>query len=168
MSDKKRILDIVKDVGRWSLSSSDGSCCCGSFSIGGLTVDMSCHKPQAWDDPYKLACNGTPVRTYGPDDSADQMEAVALYIAQDLVEKSYKYSRMGIRYCEADYDCPEPRCTYCRKPRADIEGYLCDACKKRSEARRHDHSRLAHFYGDEEVTGMTAVCLTIDMKEEPK
>jgi hypothetical protein len=117
---------LLKEIGLSRLVGFEG-CICGTCSIQGVTIDVSCRKSTGSSG----SCTLIRVHSRHMDVKPSELEKVA----QEVVNQIHMIERLvpiKVRFCDYDDD-HEPKCVYCAKPREDVDGYLCDACLTRSD-----------------------------------
>lgn len=140
-------LELVKEVGIYKLSGTDG-CLCMRCEVQGVYIDIACRKSGAAMDQIDPGFFGVKLRVHSRhlDAGGDELRAIANEVARQLRDEGYA---ILVRFCEYRFDA-EMRCTYCGKTRTDTLGYLCDECLTKPDAfgdsiaKRHDF-RLLDF-----------------------
>lgn len=123
----EEVVALLREVGLRRLMGSDG-CNCGWVHLRGFHIDRSCHKSQSSLRVY-LQGDG-----FGADHA--DLELVAREALRQMREED-GWSDIIVRYCESDYptkDALKGKCTYCGKPRAHPESYLCETCLTGNDA----------------------------------
>lgn len=118
--DAQAALSLIKEIGIDRLCDFDG-CVCSSFAVKGVEIDISCRKSS--DPAYR---GGTLIRVHSAsmDATPARLESVAREVAAQIHIETHG-ERVSVRYCDYGDDHPM-KCLYCRKPRTDVAGYLCD------------------------------------------
>lgn len=119
-------LKLIRVHGVYGLAGYDG-CRCAHFMVQGVSVDVHCHKSNSgvkWHGRGVIRVTGSGDLNM-EDRAAIAEELLRLLTEKDWLDDEDRY--WLVRFCGWDYD-QDQLCVYCRKPRKDIEGYLCSQC----------------------------------------
>ena len=130
MSYATEAVELIKDIGVEKLARFDG-CLCSQFSIRGFTVYISCRKSPAGIDKLRPDFRGTVVRVTESDMYPDAEGLRA--IAEEVVRQVSDDAPCVVRYCDCVHDINQT-CTYCEKPRENVDAYLCNKCADTNNA----------------------------------
>lgn len=134
------VLELIKRHGIYVLGGYDG-CPCTSFAIGGYEIDVSCHKSRRC---VRIVC------CYAGQRNPAALEAIANAVLAELAEEGHR--GYAVRFCDYSQDhangrwegevfVDDRKCCYCSSPRADINGYLCEACRLKPIANEYPFDR---------------------------
>lgn len=137
-----RVVALLKQHGFHGLAGYDG-CLCGGCALWNVEIEVSCRKASGG-----LDFRGTLIRVQRASLDAQKKDllAVANEVYTQMAERE-THTPIMVRFCSYEDDSKQ-RCIYCREPRPEPLGYLCDRCLTktdslgRSIAEQYDYSGL--------------------------